>query len=108
MAYKRNRRLLQSMGQRITARRKARGFTQEQLADEADIGVATVSRLEGGKIDVSVSLLMQVATALGCRVGDLVDPEDARDVEEKVTELWRTLDPVEKQAFLTLLSRRSG
>ena len=40
---------LKAMGQRITARRKALGMTQEELAEKLDVSPQMISNLELGK-----------------------------------------------------------
>lgn len=50
--------------------RLAKGMSQEQLAEKANVSVRTVQRLEAGD-DASISTLNLVAGALGVEVGDL-------------------------------------
>ncbi len=52
------------LAQRIRALRKARGWSQEQLAERAGLGVATVARLERSGRGQIASLL-RIASALG-------------------------------------------
>ena len=41
--------ILRELGKRLARVRKQQGYSQEQLAGEAGIGVATLRRIEGGK-----------------------------------------------------------
>jgi len=41
--------ILRELGKRLARVRKQQGYSQEQLAGEAAIGVATLRRIEGGK-----------------------------------------------------------
>lgn len=56
---------LTTPGARIRAGRIARGWTQEQLAEAADVGVQVVKRAEqGGRLYADT--LARLADALGC------------------------------------------
>nr|WP_272902253.1 XRE family transcriptional regulator [Brevibacterium daeguense] len=63
------------MGPRLRAMRKARGWTLEGLARRAGVSVSTVSRLESGKRQASLELLLPLTRQLGIRIDDLVRPE---------------------------------
>lgn len=52
--------------------RKEAGFSQEKLAEKADLSTVVISRVERGKESPSVDNLAKIARALGVRVGDLV------------------------------------
>lgn len=72
------------LGRRIAIARKARGYTQPDLAASAGVGVSTVVGIEGGHPGASIGnvfRLLDVLQLLG-QVDSLLDP--ARD--EMVTE----------------------
>ncbi|MEJ7649298.1 MAG: XRE family transcriptional regulator [Nakamurella sp.] len=74
---------LQQLGARLRAARTARGWTLDDLAPLAGMSVSTLSRLESGKRQASLELLIPLTRALGIRVDDLlvpapVDPRVAR------------------------------
>jgi transcriptional regulator with XRE-family HTH domain len=53
--------------------RRGRGWSQVKLAGRADVNVATVARLESGKIGgLRSEMLIRISMALGCAVVDLV------------------------------------
>ena len=85
MPKKRNTDLLVALGQRLQVTRKARGWTQERLAEALDLQPVTLSRVETGDI-------------LGVTLGDLVDVErpEPEAVEDPVVAegiaLLRSLD----------------
>jgi predicted transcriptional regulator len=59
-----------------TLRRERRraGLTQGELAAKADVGIATIARVESGEIDAPrVSTLRKLARALGVEVRDLLE-----------------------------------
>ncbi len=96
---------LAEIGQRIHARRKQLGYTQEQLAERMEVSIQMISNLERGnkaiRIDnlVNLSRILEVSTdyiltgkatsadseALARRVASL-SPRDRRIVEEIVAQ----------------------
>lgn len=69
MHSQQHRRLL---GEAIRVRRKTAGFSQEKLAERADLSTVFISRVERGKESPSVDSLVKIARALRTRVSDLV------------------------------------
>ena len=60
----------------LKARRKDQGMTQKQLAKIAGVSYSTLTKLEQGAIDSpSVTLVNDLASALGCQVQDLLEME---------------------------------
>ncbi|KMS55764.1 transcriptional regulator [Sphingobium cupriresistens LL01] len=53
--------------------RKERGWSQEALADEAQLDRTYVSGIERVVKNPTVTVVERVACALGCRLGDLLD-----------------------------------
>lgn len=64
--------LLQQIGQRVRALRQQRGLTLHALADEAGLSDRFVSDLEGGRANISVLNLAEVADALGVSLPELL------------------------------------
>ena len=61
---------------RLRRKRIKAGLTQEQLADLAGVGLATISRAEKiGGSPLRVRNLHLIADALGCEVSDLMPVE---------------------------------
>lgn len=65
--------LRRAFGQEVRARRLARGFSQERLAMDAGLSLRHVSELERGAKVPSLVTVVAIASALGCRAGELVD-----------------------------------
>ncbi len=65
----------QALGQRIADARKARGFTQQQIASELGIAQQTLAHYEGGRLRVAVALLPQLAKALTISFEELIGDE---------------------------------
>ena len=69
---------LARVGMRLRVARRARGWTLDDLASKAEMSPSTLSRLEAGKRQASLELLLPLTRALGIRIDDLLEPE-ARD-----------------------------
>jgi len=70
LAIKKHRRLL---GETVRVKRKEAGFSQEKLAERADLSTVFISRIERGVESPSLDNLVKIAKALRVRVRDLVD-----------------------------------
>lgn len=62
------------IGAAIRARRKAKGWTQAQLAEAISVEKETISRFETGSISPTLERLVHLAETLGCPVGELFRP----------------------------------
>ena len=60
-----------TLGKRIREKRKALGWTQEELAAEAEIDRSYISGVERGERNVTFTMLCQICAALGCHVAAL-------------------------------------
>jgi len=65
---------LKQVGARLRAIRHSRGWTLEDLADRAAMSPSTLSRLESGKRQASLELLVPLTRQLGITLDDLVTP----------------------------------
>ena len=68
--------------QRITALRKARAMTQEQLAQELGITAQAVSKWETGQSCPDITLLPKLAEVCGVRVDELLGCAPEKDEDE--------------------------
>lgn len=66
---------LEQLGARLRAVRQARGLTLEELASSTGTSTSTLSRLESGKRQASLELLLPLTRRLGIRIDDLVPRE---------------------------------
>lgn len=76
---------LRQIGARLRAVRQARALTLEDLASSVGLSASTLSRLESGKRQASLELLLPLTKRLGIRLDDLVqqpqlDPRVRRPV----------------------------
>jgi transcriptional regulator with XRE-family HTH domain len=60
------------LGATIRQKRERSGFTQEVLAEKADLHPNYLGRVERGEEHISLASLRRIAKALGVRVRDLV------------------------------------
>lgn len=67
---------LKQVGMRLRMTRQARGLTLEELAADADMSTSTLSRLESGKRQASLELLLPLTRRLGISLDDLVFVEE--------------------------------
>lgn len=63
---------LTEVGTRLRAARQAREWTLEDLATRAGMSVSTLSRLESGKRQASLELLLPLTRELGITLDDLI------------------------------------
>ncbi|WGD38169.1 XRE family transcriptional regulator [Lysinibacter sp. HNR] len=66
---------LGQLGARLRAIRQSRGLTLAELAASAEMSASTLSRLESGKRQASLELLLPLTRRLGIRLDDLVPAE---------------------------------
>ena len=63
-----------SIGARLAAQRRQKGFTQQQLAGLTGITIRTVQRIEAGNVQPQAHTLKLLASALEMDFSDLVTP----------------------------------
>lgn len=91
---------LEQLGPRLRAARQERGWTLDELATRAQLSVSTLSRLESGKRQASLELLLPLTRQLGIRVDDLLEPrdQDPRVRRRPVTRDGLTIAPLTREA----------
>lgn len=65
--------LLKFLGGRVRTARKARGVTQERLAELADLNLSYLSEIERGQANLSLCVANQIANALGVGLAELLE-----------------------------------
>jgi transcriptional regulator with XRE-family HTH domain len=71
--YTRHEKGIKAFGEQLRKIRKAKGFTQEELAYRADLELSQISRIERGVINTSISQVFQIAETLDVNLRDLFD-----------------------------------
>ncbi len=74
---------LAEFGHRVRSLRRAQGLTQEQLAEVADLNPRTVQKIEAGKMNIVLTTLLRLQSALRCSVGDLFDDETVLVIHDR-------------------------
>jgi transcriptional regulator with XRE-family HTH domain len=101
------------VGPTVRSLRVARGLTQQDLAEAVAVAPETVSRIERGRLNVSVDLLGRLAATLEVGVESLLKPvartreQKLRPAEARLLHVVRGLNDTELQdltrALKTLL-----
>jgi transcriptional regulator with XRE-family HTH domain len=63
-----------AFGQRVRALRLKRDWTQEQLAERADLNAVQVSHIERGANEPKLTTILRLARAFGITAGELLRP----------------------------------
>lgn len=76
--------LLGFLGERIRILRKAKGLSQEKLAEMSELHPTYISSIERGKVNASVCVYLNVSKALGVPLSELLDiPLEADEFQVK-------------------------
>ena len=68
-----NKRLVKAIGEYVRELRIERGISQEELANDADIPLSQIGRIERGENNPTISTLYVIAQALKVELKVLVD-----------------------------------
>jgi len=63
---------LKLFGANLRRERLARGFTQERLAELADLNPRTLQKIEAGQTNILVTTAQRLRSAVGCAWGALL------------------------------------
>lgn len=93
-----------ALGKRIRSLRQSRGWTQEQLAEYADLHVSYIVLLEKGANRATIETLDKLSKAFGLSIADLVQPlGEMRDdsmqsqLREALEDFVQKIDAIYKQ-----------
>jgi transcriptional regulator with XRE-family HTH domain len=67
---------LKQFGDNVRRERTAKGITQQQLAETADLNIRNVQRIEAGESDVLLRTTVRIRRALGCPLEKLLPKND--------------------------------
>ena len=76
----------QTMGKRISDLRKSKGMTQEQLAQQVGVTAQAVSKWENDLSCPDISILPQLAEALGVTTDELLGRTPLQEVKSETSE----------------------
>jgi transcriptional regulator with XRE-family HTH domain len=74
----------QLVGERLAALRRARGFTQTELAEALGVGQAVVSQYERGRTGLDGRIVLQVCRVLGVGSDELLGLKAAKGTADQV------------------------
>ena len=83
-----------ALGKRVRAARNTRGWSQQSLSNHTEIDRANISRIEGGKQNITLEVLWRLANTLQIHWADLLD--------DRIREAPHTRQP--RRPFTTQLS----
>lgn len=96
-----------AFAERLRGTRQARGMTQRELADKAEVTFSYVSRLEAGGAAPGIDLVERLAQALGVHVTDLLpvptEPGTADEARRRLREQFDAVLPTAGPETLTML-----
>lgn len=86
-----------AIGQRIRKVRKARGLSQEELAEKVGISTTHMSHIETGNTKLSLAVFVELASSLGVRTDDLLSDNSPNTRSASIDAIIRTLDSCSTQ-----------
>ena len=97
-----------TVGKRIQEKRKLKGLTQKQLANQLNVATGTIQQYELGKRTPKIETIKMIASALEVTPFDLVGPEwfDMQLGPEKLKELNQAVKSAE--AIISILTEIYG
>jgi transcriptional regulator with XRE-family HTH domain len=63
---------LQLLGTNIRGKRKQKGISQQELADNADIAKSTIQRIENGEMNPTILMLRNIGLTLETDLAELI------------------------------------
>jgi transcriptional regulator with XRE-family HTH domain len=99
-----------TVGQKIKQLRTIKGFSQEDMADKLHISWATYSRIERGKVDITLSRLIQIAKVLKVNLSELIlhsTKADELDLIKKITDLEAQIKDLQGK-LIKCLEKKKG
>lgn len=97
--------------QKLAKMRKEKGFTQEDMAQKAGVGIAQLRRYEGGKSSPTLEVIKNIAKTLGVTTDELIFDEEEGVASNKIVdrklleqfEMVTKMNPHDKDAIKTIL-----
>ena len=85
---------MKSIGERIREIREKKGWTQDDLANAADMNRVTIAKYEAGRIEPKSRSLQKLAAALEINANLLIDGESKINDDDR--ELWELREKVRR------------
>ncbi len=100
---------LEEIGKRVSARRKALGYTQEQLAEKINVSIQMISNLESGKKAIRPENIVKLCTALDISADYLLTGSTSNNAFSEISRKIAELSPEALKAIeqlIDLLSKK--
>lgn len=94
------------IGERIKRARKARGITQEAMAENLNVSIGYVSQVERGVTKISLDLLASISSILDYEISGFIAESAIKSNEYMESEIiaeLRKLDQKKKKFILNLI-----
>lgn len=95
------------LGRRIRSLRNAKGWTQQELGNRADINYKFLGEIERGQKNPSFNVLLKIATALGMELPELFRFEHTilgrKEIKTRIKEILGTIPDDALRQILLLL-----
>ena len=96
---------LHNIGNNLYNVRKAKGLTQAEVAEKAELSDRTYADIERGSVTMRVDSLLKICTALNITPNDiLVVDSDTEVNEQDIAKAIKQCSNIEKETALKLLS----
>ncbi|XID92298.1 helix-turn-helix domain-containing protein [Paenibacillaceae bacterium WGS1546] len=84
--------VFQLIGARVRSIRKAKGLTQEQLAELASTSHSYIGDLERGERNVTLQSLQKISDALGVSFFELFQYGEFAEIQKKNSTIWKIIE----------------
>ena len=92
------------IGTRIKSLRKSLGITQGLLAEKLDVSVGYVSQVERGITKISLDLLGEIASVLGCDISSFITESSVKCNNYMANEIMEEINKLDNKKRAILLS----
>ena len=92
------------IGNNLYKVRKAKGLTQAEVAEKAELSDRTYADIERGSVTMRVDSLLKICTALHISPNDILVSNEVPEITEKdIADKMKDCSPAEKETALRLL-----
>lgn len=92
--------IVESLGEKISKARDAKGWSQEKLSTEADVNRRTIQNIEGNKVESpGIDVVLRIARALDLSISFLLEDRPTRG--ERVLQMQSLLMAMTDEDFDT-------
>lgn len=96
---------IKQVGERVLTVRQSLGMSRRVLAEVSGVSQRTIVLLEGGRGNISISLLFRIARALGHSVQWFILPDERTHQDSmRVADFYLTATPAQQQQVLNIIA----